>query len=204
MCIRLHRWIIWWFNPQLWGKKSQCNVQEDLTGSETGENELLCLVICCMQKWARGERVWWQSCWQFKPWLRHKINTLFLMVKLNGAVMDSFCLPHVFLAPSLSSDLWHSYLHADVLKCSLNVSGRECTLIAGQAACFRAELHIQIPLKPTSFGGHRRRPSADGTDWVSAGSEHGSICAMAFTFLWHVKSSVNWPGGFSQIQKQGP
>lgn len=106
----------------LWGKKSLHNVQEGLTGSETGENELLCLMICCMQKWARGERVWWQSCWQFKSWLRHKINTLFLMVKLDGAVMDSFCLPGVFLAPSLSSDLWHSYLHTNVSKYALNVS----------------------------------------------------------------------------------
>lgn len=156
-------WIIWWFNPQLCGKKSLCNMQEDLTGSEMREHELLCLVICCMQKWAWGERVWQQSCWQFKPWLRHKINTLLLMVKLDGAVMDSFCLPRVFLAPFPLSDRWRSYLHADVLKCSLNVSGCECTVNETQAACFLGKLHIQISLKPTHFGGHHRRPTKDHT-----------------------------------------
>lgn len=56
------------------------------------------------------------------------------MAKLDGTVMVSFCLPGVFLAPSLLSDPWHSYLHADVSKCSLNVSNCECTLIATHAA----------------------------------------------------------------------
>lgn len=199
VCIRLHCRITWLFNPQLQGKKSLCNVQEGLTGSETGENELLCLVICCMQKWARGERVWWQSCWQFKPWLRDKINTLFLMVKLDGAVMDSFCLPGVFLAPSLSSDPWHSYLHADVSKHSLNMSGWECTLIATLVACILAELHIQTPLKSTNFGGHCIKLSADGTDWVSSGLGHGTICVPAFTLLWHAKGSPNWPGRWYRL-----
>lgn len=50
LCIRLHCWITCLFNLQLWGKKSLCNMQEGLTAHETGENELLCLVICCMQK----------------------------------------------------------------------------------------------------------------------------------------------------------
>lgn len=48
--------------------------------------------------------------------------------------MDSFCLPGVFLSLSLSSDLWDSYLHTNVSKRSLNVSGCECTIIAAQAA----------------------------------------------------------------------
>lgn len=149
-----------------------------------------------------GERVWWQSCWQFKSWLRHKINTLFLMVKLDGAVMDSFCLPGVFLAPSLSSDLWHSYLHADVSKHSLKVSGSECTLIATWAACVLAELHIQIPLKSIymSFG-RCIRPSADGTYWVSSVLGHSTVHTSAFRLLWPVKESPGgWHGLFTQLE----
>lgn len=118
------------------------------------------------------------------------------MVKLDGVVMDPFCLPGVFLAPSLSSDLWHSYLHADVSKRSLNVSGCECTLIVTWAACVLAELHIQIPLKSINFGGHCIRPSADGSDWVSSGLGHGTVCAPAFMLLWHAKGSPDWPGGW--------
>lgn len=196
VCIILHCWITWLFNPQLWGKKSLCNVQEGLTGSKTGENELLCLMICCMQKRARGERVWWQSCWQFKPWLRHKINTLFLMVKLDGAVMGTFCLPCVFLAPSLSSDPWHSYLHTDVSKRSLSTSGRECTLIATPAAWVLAELHIQITLKPTNFWGCCIRPLSDGTDWIGPGLGHSTVRVAAFTLLWRAQASPDQPGGW--------
>lgn len=51
------------------------------------------------------------------------------MVKFDGAVMDSFCLPCLFLAPFLLSDQWCSCLYADVLKHSLNVSGCESTVI---------------------------------------------------------------------------
>ena len=126
------------------------------------------------------------------------------MVKLDGAVMDSFCLPGVFLAPSLSSDLWRSYLHADVSKRSLNVSGCECTLIATQAACVLAELHIQSPLKSMNFGGHCIRPSAHGTDWVSSGLGHSAVCAPAFTPLWCAKGSPDqpegWCGLFTQLE----
>lgn len=199
VCISLHYWITWLFNPPLWGKKSIRNVQEGLTGSKTGKNELLCLVICCTQKWARGERVWWQSCWQFKPWLRHKINTLFLMVKLDGAVMGTFCLPCVFLAPSLSSDPCMAFISARRRVKTLFERVRSWVHFNCNPGCMR--LHrtpLPDPMKTHKFQRVLYQALVRWHWLDQSWFGHSTFCAAAFMLLWRAKGSPDRPGGWWQ------